>query len=597
MIFAAYLAEGSATAWREAVARHARWLGLAVRAGAIPLADGRAFHFTWLGPASAPDGEPNRSADDTPVILSASGSMAPAPEARTPGDMVRLLGDMRLPAAIRIGVVPAAGEAVAAVPPAAVEQLYFARVGGGCALSNDLRLMARLASSDLDEAGVLGLLRYGLTPAPLTLFRNVRRVPVGHLARIAPAVEPALTRFAVLGDPSHREAGAADPEAYIRETLDDILRRVPPSPVVYFSGGVDSALIAARLTALGRNDAILLNYAFGADDEKARLSGRIARYLGLRLEQMSWNSAEIPAVMGRLGRDYPFPFSDTALIPGNALAHAAVSLAGASRTTLHGVGAGALFGQRLHIRRLWRPLGWMPTFARRVLAWPYGALGLWRRESGLERLFSALRRSAYAPIVHAMMTEHPMDGIAYTLSPGVRRRLDATVREYVEPLSAGRDYDLLTSVIHQMYFTSREFSAIVLGPQMAAGVESVAPFMEPLMMQRGFALTWDEKRPHGVPKGLLRNLLARSLPPELVPAGGSFLAPQAEIYAHPAMRALIHDVVLAPDNPLLGFCRPRTVAEMLARLESGRTLAADARKFAWTLVFTSVWLRQVRSQI
>jgi len=47
MIFAAYLAEGPATAWREAVARHARWLGLAARAGAIPLADGRAFHFAW----------------------------------------------------------------------------------------------------------------------------------------------------------------------------------------------------------------------------------------------------------------------------------------------------------------------------------------------------------------------------------------------------------------------------------------------------------------------------------------------------------------------------------------------------------------------
>ena len=198
MIFAAYLVEGPATAWREAVARHARWLGLAARAGAIPLADARAFHFAWLGPASALDGEPNpsaddtpvikvrrtsgsashlhpcrdqqgwepslawlgpasalggepnRSADDTPVILSTSGSMTPAPEARTPDEMARLLSDARLPAAIRIGVVPAAGEAVAAVPPAAVEQLYFARVGGGWALSNDLRLMARLAGSDLD---------------------------------------------------------------------------------------------------------------------------------------------------------------------------------------------------------------------------------------------------------------------------------------------------------------------------------------------------------------------------------------------------------------------------------------------------------------
>jgi len=48
MIFAAYLVEGPATAWREAVARHARWLGLAARAGAIPLADGRKFAWTLV---------------------------------------------------------------------------------------------------------------------------------------------------------------------------------------------------------------------------------------------------------------------------------------------------------------------------------------------------------------------------------------------------------------------------------------------------------------------------------------------------------------------------------------------------------------------
>lgn len=594
MIFAACLADDAATEWREAVARHAAWLGLAVREIALAPADGRTAYFAWLGPASVVGARPRQEPGVGARVLTTAGDMVPLPDARSADALRRLLADPTKPAAIRIGILPGVGEALAAVPPAAVEQLYLARVGRGWALSNDLRLMARLAGGELDEAGVLGLLRYGLTPAPLTLFRRVRRVPVGHFLRIVPGQEPALERFAVLGDPSHREP-ATDAQALIRDTLDEILGRVPASPVVYFSGGVDSSLIAARLAALGRTDAVLVNFAFGPDDPKARLARRIAQHLGLRLHEVAWDPADIPAVVERVGRDYPFPFCDTALVPGNLLAHAALPLARSSRTTLHGVGAGALFGQRLHVRRLWRPLGRLPVLARQALAWPYAGLRLWREDSRAERLFAALRRSAHVPVAHTMMTEHAMEGVAYVMPPETGRALNAAIRDYVEPLSASGEYDLLTSVLHQMYFTSREFSAVALGPQMAAGVESVAPFMEPLMMRRGFALTWDEKRPGGVPKGLLRNLLAESVPPDLArAAGGSFLAPHAEIYAHPAMRALVEDVALRADNPLLGYCRADVVRGMLGRLVRGESLAADARKFAWTLVFASAWLAQMR---
>lgn len=595
MIFVAHI--GTGDTWRDAVSRHARHLGLAVCDGALPVPDGRAIRFAWLGPAGATNLRGPSPADGA-LILATTGEAAVEPDARSAADLARLLADPARSAAIRVGVLPSTGDVLAAVPPAAAEQLYFARTGDGWIVSNDLRLMARVAGGELDEAGVLGLFRYGLTPAPLTLFRNVGRVPVGHILHISPRMEPALERFAVLGDASHREPGAADPEALIRDTMDAILRRAPQSPVVYFSGGVDSSLIAARLVALGRDDAILVNYAFGPDDPKARLALRIAQHLGLRLHQVVWNPSDIPAVLERLGRDYPFPFCDTALIPGNLLAHAALPLAQSARTTIHGVGAGALFGQRLHVRRLWRPLGWIPVPVLRALAWPYGAFRLWRQNSNSARFCAVLQRSAHVPIAHALMYEHSLEGIAYAIAPEAGRALDGAIRDYVEPLAACRDYDLLTSVLHQMYATSREFAVIVLGPQMAAAVNSIAPFMEPLMMQRGFALTWDEKRPGGVPKGLLRNLLAAHLPDDLVrAAGGSFLAPQWEIYTHPAMCALVEDTVLAADNPLLEYCRADTVRAMLMRLVRGESLAASARKFAWTFVFASAWLRQTRSEI
>ncbi len=596
MIFAAYLAANDGSAWHQAVSCHAAWLGLAQQFGAVAFGDRRRAYYAWLGPFLPADTHAHEQAHVAGgLVLSTSGSGTPVPDVCGGDAMGRLLADPHRPAAIRIGLLPATGEVLAAVPPAAVEQLYFAHVEGGWALSNDLRLMARLAGDELDEVGLLGLFRYGVTPAPLTVFRGVRRVPVGHILHIGPAGEPSLARFTVLGDPRDREPNV-DARTLIRNTLDTILEQVSHSPVVYFSGGVDSSLIAARLAALGRTDATLINYAFGSEDPKAHLARRIADHLGLRFQQVVWNPADIPSVLERIGRDYPFPFCDVALVPGNILAHAAVPLASSSRTTVHGVGAGAPFGQRLHIRRLWRRLDRVPVRLRQALAWPYGALALWRWESAVVRPFAVLRRSTRVPLIHTVMCEHPMEGIAYTMPPAAGRSLDAAIGKYLEPLCANRDYDLLVGVLQNMYFTSREFSAIVLGPQMAAGVDSVAPFMEPLMMRRAFALTWDEKRPNGVPKGLLRELLAECLPTELVrAAGGSFLAPQTEIYTHPAMRAFVGDVVLCADNPLMALCRRGVVRAMLERLLRGHEMAQDARKFAWTVIFASAWLRQIRT--
>lgn len=594
MIFSAYLGtEQGIPAWRAATARHADWLGLSVRAGSLPAGAGRMFHFAWIGPAS-PGGR-----DDIPShadrqrgilshVLTTSGEIAAAQ-----GNVRAMLTDPRQPAAIRIALTPSGG-LLAAVPPAAVEQLCYARVPGGWILGNDLRLLARIAGAELDETGILGLFRYGLTPAPMTPFRNVQRIPVGHLLRILPGSEEAvLEPFARLGDPADREPEAARPEDYIRNTLDEILLRAPHSPVVYFSGGVDSSLIAARMAALGRSDTILLNFSFGPGDEQANRAARLAGQLGLRFERLEWNPAGIPEVLQRLGRDYPFPFCDTALIPGNLLVHAALPIAESSRTTLHGVGAGPVFGQTVQIRRLWRPIEWMPRLLRKTLSEPYRALKLWRRDSWLALPMSVLRRSAQVPVVHARMNEHALEGIAYVAPSNAGNRLNSEIRDHVEVLAARRDYDLLTGTLLQMYFPSRDFSAISLGPQMARGVESIAPFMEPWMLQRGFALTWDEKCPGGVPKGLLRNLLAKSLPPACDEvSGGSFIAPHREVYTHAAMRAFIQETMLSPDNPLLEFCDANIVREMAARLQNGQPLALGARKFMWTLAFASGWLRQ-----
>jgi hypothetical protein len=55
----------------------------------------------------------------------------------------------------------------------------------------------------------------------------------------------------------------------------------------------------------------------------------------------------------------------------------------------------------------------------------------------------------------------------------------------------------------------------------------------------------------------------------------------------------MHDIVLAPHNPVLEFCDMATVRGLVERAGSGAHLSAGAVDFLWCLTFTSGWLHQL----
>src|SRR5206468_5925896 len=87
-------------------------------------------------------------------------------------------------------------------------------------------------------------------PAPFSIFREVRKLPPGHLL-VWEGGEPRLERFARPA-PAEAAAARAEPEAVLAEELRERLRDsvrahlVADVPVgVLLSGGVDSSVLAA----------------------------------------------------------------------------------------------------------------------------------------------------------------------------------------------------------------------------------------------------------------------------------------------------------------------------------------------------------------
>src|SRR5882762_9208327 len=208
------------------------------------------------------------------------------------------------------------------VPPVTPQPCFVVNAFGGKVVTDDLRLCAALTGAALDPVGVYALLLYGSTPPPFTVLRGVSRLAGGHTYRVDVATITATRDFVPDAAPT-ADAGLA--ERRVAEVLDRLIGSLPANALLFFSGGVDSALLAARAARLGRRDLQLLNYAFSPSDPEAAHALRVASHLKLACERVGHDETRLTDVLGRFAADYAFPFGDLSALPTNVLVHAALS--------------------------------------------------------------------------------------------------------------------------------------------------------------------------------------------------------------------------------------------------------------------------------
>jgi asparagine synthetase B (glutamine-hydrolysing) len=593
MFFSAYL--GGATGflpWRQAVVRHATWLGLSSRFERRDLPDSAILGLAWLAL------EPRL----------AGRSFVEHGRAMT----VRTYGDITAPESTPDGVgawrklaTQPDGNTIWAtasldhaelsfvVPPTTPQQLFVAHTKAGWIFADDLRLFVHLGNSTLDRDAVYALFQYSTIPATLTLFANVHRVPNGHRVQVrAGSDAPVWTPILQSAELSQVPLVEREAEQRIAETLDAILATLPKQAVLYFSGGVDSGLMAARLAGLGRRDVRLVNYAFAASDEEHQGAIRMAKHLGFRCELIPQADDQGASVFSRAARDYSFPFGDISTIPMNHLVHGSLPFAAEAGTVVEGTGADGAYGMAAAYPR-WRRTYRVPWSIRELVSTAYAWWGLWRFDNRFERMARFARKSAALPLPHAVIAQNALHRIAFGAPPQGPGEFALIASRHLDAVAGGLPALDHLSLLDLMWVCAGRMAPKSFDPLRAHGIRTIYPFLEPSMVSLSSSLDWRTKCTGGQAKAILKRMLAREIPPDWVyrrKTGFTRVASARAFFAMAPVQAILHDVALSPQNPLREFCNVPVVRRMVDRARR-HSLSVGAHIFLWTFAFTSAWVR------
>ena len=419
--------------------------------------------------------------------------------------------------------------------------LYYGWQGDVFLFGSELKaLRAHPAfEAGVDRGALTLLLRHNYVPAPYSIHPGIFKLPPGTWLTLRPGERGAEPRaYWSLAEVAER--GIADPftgsETEALEGLVEVLgravagQRMADVPLgALLSGGIDSSLITALLQAQSSQPARTFTIGFAEHSyDEARYARAVAGHLGTQHTELHLSARDALALIPKLPAMYDEPFADSSQLPTHlvmrmARRHVTVALSGDAGDEFFGGYNRYFLGPAA-----WRRIGWMPMGLRQMLGAGMTALPAptWKALAHLlpQRLAVAQlgdkahkfglrvgRVRSIDDLYLSLVTEWPdaagmvVDG---RVPPNV---LDAHERwpRLPDPVAQMMALDAMT-------YLPDDILVKVDRAAMAVSLETRAPFLDRDVMAFAWRLPMAMKLRDGKGKWILRRLLDRYVPRDLI---------------------------------------------------------------------------------
>jgi asparagine synthase (glutamine-hydrolysing) len=419
--------------------------------------------------------------------------------------------------------------------------LYYGWCGETFLFGSELKALCAHPSwcGDINRAVLASYMRYGYVPLPHSIYLGISKLLPGTWIRISADDPPGHMPLPVTYW-SAREAAMQEPladlsDAAATDALDSLLRQAVGRQMIsdvpigaFLSGGIDSSTVVALMQCQSPRPVRTFSIGFSESDyDEARYAKLVAAHLGTDHTELYLSAKEALDVIPRLPEIYDEPFGDSSQIPTHlvaALARKHVTVA------LSGDGGDELFGgynRYFWGRSIWNRIGPVPQGVRYGIGRMMTTLSpaAWDRFGKL--LPYGLRQPTLGDRIHKLASVIDVDGpdelyrrlVSQHREPGslIVGANESPIWADVEAAAFGRDDFTERMMFHDLVgYLTDDILAKVDRAAMAVSLETRVPLLDHHLVEFAWRLPLSMKIRDGQGKWLLRQVLHRYVPRELI---------------------------------------------------------------------------------
>ena len=398
-----------------------------------------------------------------------------------------------------------------------VKPLHYRATAGGVSFASELK---SLKHEGIDRAAVALYARYGYVPAPYSIFAGTRKVMPGTIVTFDADGTFSERPYWDVAEVAERAASnrfqGSDDDAI--EAVDELLRDavrlrlIADVPLgVFLSGGIDSPLIAAMMMREAGH-ASTFTIGFEGMESEAPRAAAIAKALGTRHTEWVISGRDVLDTVPLMATLYDEPLGDSSSIPTYLVSrlareHVTVALSGDGGDEFFAGYHRYFLGRRLdqHVARV-------PRRMRRVTGLALKQAAYFTRRSNL--------RDRLRGLGAALVLDDPIARFQTEVASGLLRVKNAGDAEV--PLTARGEWPHiddpieLTMYLDAISFLPDDLLVKVDRASMAVSLEVREPLLDHRLIELAWSLPLSTKIRGTSGKWILRRLLNRYLPVEMV---------------------------------------------------------------------------------
>jgi asparagine synthase (glutamine-hydrolysing) len=421
-----------------------------------------------------------------------------------------------------------------------IKPLYWAQFNGCMIFGSELKALRAEQgwSPELDLAALAAYLRFGYVPAPQTIYRGVHKLPAGTVLTVNSDRPPALAAYWSLEEVARQgqnsRFGGTEEEA--AEALDELLRDAIKRRMVadvplgaFLSGGIDSSTVVALMQVQSPRPVRTFSIGFHeAGYDEGQHAAAVSQHLGTEHAQLYASPKHALEVIPELADIYDEPFADSSQIPTYLVSkmtrqHVTVALSGDGGDELF-----AGYTRYFRGEGLWRAIDATPQPLRALAACGVRVLSpaVWSAIGGM--IPEGRRPAQFGDKMHEfanLLAGKPEASAFYRqivslwVDPG---RVLTCGEELPGPLQDPRVRALVPDFIERMQYLDTltylpdDILTKVDRASMAVSLEARVPLLDHRLVAFSWSLPPSMKVGDGLGKRLLRSVLSRYLPRQLI---------------------------------------------------------------------------------